>query len=281
MQGLETSPGEEQLPQTETCAHLPEITAGCCCSSERCRQGLPRRDRGSKVASLEKAKHRIMPHTPLLPPTGALELLEEKTIWKTAFSFSLAPLNANQRRRLKIPSKAGVRTADRENGGAERLQLPGRKRDWRRRAFLKNPSPDFPAPRLRFQPLLHKATTGAPRGVAGPRSAGAAGGTTPKLTSTPVLRALPDGTSRGTAVAIRPSSPAAHGEQSHMGSPAVHGTKRAAGDRRPHGHGGPAPGSAAWGARSARCIRAADTPQRGHRDARRLAGLLASARAKK
>lgn len=138
-----------------------------------------------------------MPHTPLLPPTGALELLEEKTIWKTAFSFSLAPLNANQRRRLKIPSKAGVRTADRENGGAERLQLPGRKRDWRRRAFLENPLPDFPAPRLRFQPLLQKATPGAPRGVAGPPSAGAAGGITPKLASTPVLRALPDGTSRG------------------------------------------------------------------------------------
>lgn len=115
----------------ETCAHLPEITAGCCFSSGRCQQSLSRRDRGSKVASLHKAKHRITPRTPLLPPTGALELLEERTLWKTAFSLSLAPLNANQRRRLKIPSKAGVRTADRENGGAERLRLPGRKRDWR------------------------------------------------------------------------------------------------------------------------------------------------------
>lgn len=40
-------------------------------------------------------------------------------------------------------------------------------------------------PRLTFQPLLHKATAGAPRGVAGPPSTGAAGGITPKQASTP------------------------------------------------------------------------------------------------
>lgn len=123
----------------EICAHQPEISAGCCFSSGRCQQGPPRRGRGSKVASLQEAEHRITPHTPLLPPTGALELLEEKTIWKTAFSLSLAPLNANQLRRLKIPSKAGLRTADRENGGAERLQLPGRKKALARKSLPQEP----------------------------------------------------------------------------------------------------------------------------------------------
>lgn len=261
-----------------TCAHLPEITAGCCCSSGRFQQGLPRRDRVGKVASLQKAEHRITPHTLLLPPTGALALLEEKTIWKTAFSLSLAPLNANQRRRLKIPSKAGVRTADRENGGAERLQLPGRERDWRGKAFLKTPLPDLPAPRLRFQPLHQKAVPGGPGGVSGPPSTEETGGTTPKPASTPGAAGAPGrGVPRVPPWPFVPRAPPPTG----CNPTGARNKERAAGDRRPRGHGGPAPGRAAWGARSARCIRAADTPQGGHRDARRPAGLLASTRAKK
>lgn len=217
---------------------------------------------------------------PLLPPTGALALLGEKTIWKTAFSLSLAPLNANQRRRLKIPSKAGVRTADRENGGAERLQLPGRKRDWRRRAFPKNPLPDLPAPRLRFQPLLLKATAGPPRGVAGPPPPGATGGTTPKLASTPcaagaagrgvprvlpwpfVPRGAPPTGCSPTGVHRRFTKPSGP-----LGTAAPAGTEDLRRAARPGG--------------LARCIRAADRPQRGHSGARRLAGLLVSARADK
>lgn len=120
--------------------------------------------------------------------------------------------------------------------------------------FLKNPLLDLPAPRMRFQTLFHKATAGVPQEVAGPPSTGAPDGTTPNRLQPRCCRRSRTWRPEGAAVSIRPSSPAAHGVQSPKGSPAVHATKRAAGDLRPRGHGGAAPGSAARGARSARSL---------------------------
>lgn len=90
------------------------------------------------------------------------------------FSPSLAPLNANQRRRLKIPCKAGVRTAEGEKGGSGRLQLPGRsRRDRRGRAppsplpsrRSSVPAPGPPAALQRPPRPLRGAMPGAPGGL--------------------------------------------------------------------------------------------------------------------
>lgn len=163
------------------------------------------------------------------------------------FSPSLAPLNANQRRRLKIPSKA-LECAWQRGKMGEREAAASRKENGRARKSPPEPAAPVSVPSLPAKvPAGGDAQTPRPdRERCSPLSARTAAST------------CPDEAPRGCRPGRRPRAAAV--------PPGPAGRAQIKGGRR---GGGAAAGSAVRGTRSA-----AATLQRGHRGAPRAVGLL-------